>query len=130
MSRTESREHAIQILFQVENEAHEITIKDATSFIVEPPKQDHFANELVSGVNTNRVQIDATIAPHLKSWTLDRLNKVDRIILRLSTYEILYTDAPEKVVVNEAVNLAKKFSDDESYKFINGVLSEIIKHKA
>lgn len=130
MSRTESREHAIQILFQVENEAHEITIKDATSFIVEPPKQDHFANELVSGVNTNRVQIDATIAPHLKSWTLERLNKVDRIILRLSTYEILYTDAPEKVVVNEAVNLAKKFSDDESYKFINGVLSEIIKHKA
>ncbi|UBH12270.1 transcription antitermination factor NusB [Macrococcus armenti] len=130
MSRTESREHAIQILFQVENEAHEITIEDATSFIVEPPKQDHFANELVSGVNTNREQIDAAIAPHLKSWTLDRLNKVDRIILRLSTYEILYSDAPEKVVVNEAVNLAKKFSDDESYKFINGVLSEIIKHKA
>ncbi|MCO4095536.1 transcription antitermination factor NusB [Macrococcoides canis] len=130
MSRTESREHAIQILFQIENEAHEISVEDATRFIVEPPNKDVFADELVSGVTSRQNELDEKISLHLKSWTLDRLNKIDRIILRLSTFELLYTDAPEKVIVNEAVNLAKKFSDDESYKFINGVLSEIIKNKA
>ena len=105
-------------------------MEDATRFIVEPPNRDVFADELVHGVISKQNELDDKITPHLKSWALERLNKIDRIILRLSAFELLYTDAPEKVIVNEAVNLAKKFSDDESYKFINGVLSEIIKNKA
>ncbi|MCU7556818.1 transcription antitermination factor NusB [Macrococcus capreoli] len=130
MSRTESRQHAVQILFQLETKEHDITIEEATSFIVEPPLKDDFCASIVQGVKTNETDIDEKIKPHLKQWTLDRINKIDRIILRISTYELLYTDAPEKVIVNEAVNLAKTYSDDESYKFINGILSEIIKNKA
>ncbi|MGV2875184.1 transcription antitermination factor NusB [Macrococcus capreoli] len=130
MSRTESRQHAVQILFQLETKEHDITIEEATSFIVEPPLKDDFCTSIVQGVKTNETDIDEKIKPHLKQWTLDRINKIDRIILRISTYELLYTDAPEKVIVNEAVNLAKTYSDDESYKFINGILSEIIKNKA
>ncbi|MGK0554373.1 transcription antitermination factor NusB [Macrococcus capreoli] len=130
MSRTKSRQHAVQILFQLETKEHDITIEEATSFIVEPPLKDDFCASIVQGVKTNETDIDEKIKPHLKQWTLDRINKIDRIILRISTYELLYTDAPEKVIVNEAVNLAKTYSDDESYKFINGILSEIIKNKA
>lgn len=130
MSRTESRQHAVQILFQLETKEHDITIEEATAFIIEPPLKDEFCESIVRGVKDHETDIDGKISPHLKQWTLDRINKIDRIILRMSTYEILYTDAPEKVVVNEAVNLAKTYSDDDSYKFINGVLSEIIKNKA
>ncbi|WP_414042954.1 transcription antitermination factor NusB [Macrococcus sp. EM39E] len=130
MSRTESRQHAVQILFQLETKEHDITIEEATNFIVEAPLKDAFCETIVRGVKENEAAIDEKIMPQLKQWTLDRINKIDRIILRMSTYELLYTDAPDKVVVNEAVNLAKIFSDDESYKFINGVLSEIIKNKA
>lgn len=130
MSRTESRQHAVQILFQLETKEHDITIEEATAFIIEPPLKDAFCESIVRGVKAHETDIDGKISPHLKQWTLDRINKIDRIILRMSTYEMLYTDAPEKVVVNEAVNLAKTYSDDDSYKFINGVLSEIIKNKA
>ncbi|QRN50058.1 transcription antitermination factor NusB [Macrococcoides bohemicum] len=130
MSRTESRQHAVQILFQLETKEHDITIEEATAFIIEPPLKDGFCESIVRGVKAHETDIDGKISPHLKQWTLDRINKIDRIILRMSTYEMLYTDAPEKVVVNEAVNLAKTYSDDDSYKFINGVLSEIIKNKA
>lgn len=130
MSRTESRQHAIQILFQMEMKDYNISIEEATNFIVESPLKDEFCESLVRGVKENETEIDAAIIPHLKQWTISRLNKIDRIILRLSTYELFYSDAPEKVIVNEAVNLAKTYSDDESYKFINGVLSEIIKNKA
>ncbi|ATD30232.1 transcription antitermination factor NusB [Macrococcoides bohemicum] len=130
MSRTESRQHAVQILFQLETKEHDITIEEATAFIIEPPLKDEFCESIVRGVKAHETDIDGKISPHLKQWTLDRINKIDRIILRMSIYEMLYTDAPEKVVVNEAVNLAKTYSDDDSYKFINGVLSEIIKNKA
>lgn len=130
MSRTESRQHAVQILFQLETKDHDISIEEATEFIVEAPLKDPFCETIVRGVKDNEAAIDEKITPHLKQWTLDRINKIDRIILRMSTYELLFTEAPDKVVVNEAVNLAKTYSDDESYKFINGVLSEIIKNKA
>ena len=63
----------------------------------------------------------------MKNWTLERLLKTDRIILRMATYELEYTDTPEKVVFNEAVEISKTYSDDDHYKFINGVLSSLSK---
>ncbi len=68
---------------------------------------------------------EVAIKPHLKDWSIDRLLKSDRIILRMATFEILHSDTPKKVVVNEAVELTKQFSDDDHYKFVNGVLSNI-----
>ncbi|MDU0996276.1 MAG: transcription antitermination factor NusB, partial [Staphylococcus lugdunensis] len=69
--------------------------------------------------------LDKVIEPHLKDWSLNRLLKTDRIILRMATFELLHSDTPPKVIINEAVELTKQFSDDDHYKFINGVLSNI-----
>ena len=72
-------------------------------------------------------EIDEIITNNLKDWKLERLSKMDRQILRISTYEILFTDIPYKVSINEAVELSKKYSEkDDSYKFINGVLKGIV----
>lgn len=128
MSRKESREHAVKVLFQMETK-EPIEASDAKRFILEANEQDRFMDELVEGVKNNQDAIDEAIRPHLKQWTLERLTKIDRVQLRLAVYELLYTDVPDKVAVNEAVNLSKEYGDDDSYKFINGVLSEVIKQK-
>ena len=127
MSRKESRTQAFQTLFQLEMKNNELTIDEAISFIKDdnPDLEFDFINWLVTGVKDHESVLDNKIAPHLKDWTIDRLLKSDRIILRMSTYELLNSETPQKVIINEAVELAKQFSDDEHYKFINGVLSNI-----
>ncbi|AID42697.1 transcription antitermination factor NusB [Staphylococcus xylosus] len=127
MSRKESRTQAFQTLFQLEMKNNELTIDEAISFIKDdnPDLEFDFINWLVTGVKDHESVLDGKIQPHLKDWTLDRLLKSDRIILRMSTYELLNSSTPQKVIINEAVELAKQFSDDDHYKFINGVLSNI-----
>ncbi|AQM41817.1 MULTISPECIES: transcription antitermination factor NusB [Staphylococcus] len=127
MSRKESRTQAFQTLFQLEMKNSDLTIDEAISFIKDdnPDLEFDFINWLVTGVKDHESVLDNKIAPHLKDWTIDRLLKSDRIILRMSTYELLNSETPQKVIINEAVELAKQFSDDEHYKFINGVLSNI-----
>lgn len=127
MSRKESRTQAFQTLFQLEMKNNELTIDEAISFIKDdnPDLEFDFINLLVTGVKDHESVLDEKIQPHLKDWTLDRLLKSDRIILRMSTYELLNSSTPQKVIINEAVELAKQFSDDDHYKFINGVLSNI-----
>lgn len=127
MSRKESRTQAFQTLFQLEMKNSDLTIDEAISFIKDenPDLEFDFINWLVTGVKDHESVLDNKIAPHLKDWTIDRLLKSDRIILRMSTYELLNSETPQKVIINEAVELAKQFSDDDHYKFINGVLSNI-----
>lgn len=127
MSRKESRTQAFQTLFQLEMKNNELTIDEAISFIKDdnPDLEFDFINWLVTGVKDHESVLDEKIQPHLKDWTLDRLLKSDRIILRMSTYELLNSSTTQKVIINEAVELAKQFSDDDHYKFINGVLSNI-----
>lgn len=127
MSRKDARVQAFQTLFQLEIKETDLTIQEAIEFI----KDDHsdldfdFIYWLVTGVKDYQIVLDETIKPHLKDWSIDRLLKSDRIILRMATFEILHSDTPKKVVVNEAVELTKQFSDDDHYKFVNGVLSNI-----
>ena len=127
MSRKDARVQAFQTLFQLEIKETDLTIQEAIEFI----KDDHsdldfdFIYWLVNGVKDHQIVLDETIKPHLKDWSIDRLLKSDRIILRMATFEILHSDTPKKVVVNEAVELTKQFSDDDHYKFVNGVLSNI-----
>lgn len=127
MSRKESRMQAFQTLFQLEMKDTELTINEAINFIKddEPELDFDFIHWLVTGVKDHESVLDDTIKPHLKDWSLQRLLKTDRIILRMATFELLHSDTPPKVIINEAVELAKQFSDDEHYKFINGVLSNI-----
>lgn len=127
MSRKESRMQAFQTLFQLEMKNSDLTIEEAISFIKDdnPDLEFEFISWLVTGVKDREVVLDEKIQPHLKDWTLARLLKSDRIILRMSTFEMLHSSTPQKVIINEAVELAKQFSDDDHYKFINGVLSNI-----
>jgi transcription antitermination factor NusB len=89
-----------------------------------------FMEKLVRGTLTQRESIDAIIRSHLRGWTLERLAAVDRAILRVALYELLYhEDVPPKVTIDEAVELAKVFGDDASPKFVNGVLSAVAREQ-
>ena len=127
MSRKESRKQAFQTLFQLEMKNTDLTIHEAINFIKDdyPDLDFEFIHWLVTGVKDHESVLDEKIAPYLQDWTLDRLLKTDRIILRMATFELMNGDTPEKVVINEAVELTKQFSDDNHHKFINGVLSNI-----
>lgn len=85
-----------------------------------------FFNSLVNGVKTNLEDIERQISDKLKSWSKDRIFKIDLAILSLAIYEIKYTDISYKVAINEAVELAKIFGNDDSAKFINGVLAKVV----
>lgn len=122
MKRREAREKALQTLFQLENT--ELTIEDAMSHVLDG-KSDSFFEQLVLGTTGHLAQIDESLTINLENWSLSRLPKIERTILRLAVYELLFMkDAPSKVIMNEAIELCKIFGDEKSSKFVNGVLSK------
>ena len=125
MNRRTAREKAIQALYQMDVSGAESA--EAVANVLDGSENDSsYLHEIVAGVETHRDEIDASIKNNLEKWSFDRLAKVDRNILRLAVYEINYSDdVPAKVAVNEAIELAKYFSDERAGKFINGVLSKI-----
>ena len=124
-SRHELREAVFKILFQVENT--ELDYKELLELEQEEIINSSYVNTTLTEIIDKLEEIDNIISNNLKDWKLDRLSKMDRQILRISAYEILYSDIPYKVSINEAVELSKKYSEkDESYKFINGVLKGIV----
>lgn len=124
-SRHELREAVFKILFQVENT--ELDYKELLELEQEEIANSSYVNNTLTEIIDKLEEIDNVISNNLKDWKLDRLSKMDRQILRISAYEILYSDIPYKVSINEAVELSKKYSEkDESYKFINGVLKGIV----
>ncbi|EAE2396729.1 transcription antitermination factor NusB [Listeria monocytogenes] len=123
MKRREAREKALQALFQIE--LNEMSLDQAIKNIMED-EQDDYMEKLVEGVMENKADIDAIIEPNLDNWRIDRLSKVDLSLLRLSVYEIKYLDdVPNRVSLNESIEIAKIYSDEKSSKFINGVLANI-----
>ncbi|HCJ4450248.1 TPA: transcription antitermination factor NusB [Listeria innocua] len=123
MKRREAREKALQALFQIE--LNEMSLDQAIKNIMED-EQDDYMEQLVEGVMANKAEIDAIIELNLDNWRIDRLNKVDLSLLRLSVYEIKYLDdVPNRVSLNESIEIAKIYSDEKSSKFINGVLANI-----
>jgi len=122
MKRREAREKALQTLFQLENT--ELTIQEAMEHVMEEQTND-FYEKLVSGTVQHQTEIDATLADKLENWSFDRIAKIERTILRLAAYELMYTpETPKSVVLNEAIELSKTFGDEKSSKFVNGVLSK------
>ncbi|MCL5047077.1 MAG: transcription antitermination factor NusB [Actinobacteria bacterium] len=128
MGRRTAREAALKVLFQVDvgkNDPEEAL----RSTIQEDGLQEReagFAGDLVRGALSHLGEIDAMIAPLAVDWTLNRMANVDRNVLRLAVYEILYLDdIPASVSINEAVDLAKTYSTSESGKFVNGILGNI-----
>lgn len=124
-SRHELREAVFKILFQVENT--ELDYKELLELEQEEIANSSYVNNTLTEIIDKLEEIDNVISNNLKDWKLERLSKMDRQILRISAYEILHSDIPYKVSINEAVELSKKYSEkDESYKFINGVLKGIV----
>ena len=128
-SRRQSRERALQILFQwdIHGKAGEwledFWIQHPVSADVRP-----FVERLVDGVITHRAELDELIGAHATNWKISRMPIVDRNILRAALYELLWMpDVPAKVTMNEAIELAKRFADDETKKFVNGILDKILK---
>jgi transcription antitermination protein NusB len=124
MKRRVAREKALQALFQID--MSDVEPEEALRNVVEGEEIDAFLKGIVLGFVENQETIDGKIRTNLEKWSFDRLAKVDRNILRIGTYELLFVeDVPNKVVINEAVEIAKTFGDDQSSKFVNGVLSKI-----
>ncbi len=125
MTRRFARELALQALYSVEVGHHDAAAVLADT-LARPGVDEHraFVRELVFGTLEHAAQSDALIAPLLHDWTIERLPTIDRIVLRMGVYELRNrTDIPKPVVINEAVELAKKFSTEDSGRFVNGVLA-------
>ena len=126
LTRTEAREKIMIILYQIdfyEKNKIEYNVDDVINENME--MENEYVKDIVYGVLDKLSYIDETISKYLEKWSLDRLGKTDKAILRLSAYEMLYYDTPKVVVINEAVELAKKYSDDKVVKLINAVLDKI-----
>ncbi len=126
LTRTEAREKIMIILYQIDLYKKENMDYDVEEVIKENLDMDNkYVHDIVYGVLENQDKIDKIINKYLEKWTLNRLGKTDASILRLATYEMLYYDTPELVVLNEAIELAKKYSDEKVASLINAVLDKI-----
>ncbi|MCU9594092.1 transcription antitermination factor NusB [Caldibacillus thermolactis] len=125
MSRKAAREKALQALFQVDvGKNNPDTVLE--NLVEEGFSEEVFLHHLFFNTINNLEEIDRIISEHLEKWTLERLANVDRNVLRLAVSEMKYTDdVPSAVTINEAVELGKRFGDEKSGSFINGVLSKI-----
>jgi transcription antitermination protein NusB len=140
MRRRLAREIALQSLYQMQ--MNEVTATVAIAMAIHEAENDNesalelkdekidpkYIEALVVGTEQNKILIDELLMEYLKGWQIDRLSKVDKEVLRLAAYEMIFRDdVPPKVVVNEAIELSKHFGTEESGKFVNGVLGKMIK---
>jgi len=140
MKRRLAREITVQSLYQMEMNG--VAAEEAVAMVLTEVKEENeteieirnfsemntYVLSLVHGTWTNKERIDHLLSEYLKNWQMDRLSRVDRQILRLACFEMVFSeDVPPKVVVNEAIELAKHFGTDESGKFVNGVLGKMIR---
>lgn len=133
-ARTKARKRALDMLFQadvLEAPISDVVSSEAGRAANEPDRAASwlYAREIVDGVVDHREEIDELISSYAQGWTIDRMPNVDRAILRLASWEILYNEeVPTAVAINEAVGLAKEYSTDDSSRFVNGVLGRIAEH--
>ncbi|HET8928947.1 MAG TPA: transcription antitermination factor NusB [Microbacterium sp.] len=130
-ARTKARKRALDILFQADVRGDEVAVilaAEAKRAAGEPAREQSwlYAREIVDGVIDNREEIDEQITTFSKDWSLARMPAVDRALLRMGVWELLYNDdVPTAVAIDEAVELAKEFSTDDSGAFVHGVLARI-----
>ena len=125
-NRSELRDIIIKILYQVNIYKESNVIYDLDDVIKEQLEIDNnFVRESIDGVFSHQDEIISLSNKYLKNWDFSRLSKVDQAILSLAIYELMWSDVPSLVAINEAIELAKKYSDDPVVKMINGVLDKI-----
>jgi transcription antitermination protein NusB len=128
--RSRGREVALQVLYQVEQNAG-VPLAEVRLFIqrrlLGDRKLCEFTEGLISGVKEHQVQIDALISEAAENWRLDRMAAIDRNILRLGAYEMMFCpEVPARVAINEALELAKRYSTAQSSRFVNGILDRVL----
>ena len=129
-NRSELRKKIMTILYQVnvykKNKMEYDVVEEMKEVL---PVENEFVKEIVFGVLTYQNEIDELANEYMKDWTIDRLGNTDQAILRMGIYELMYTDTPEIVCINEAIELAKDYSDDDVRKMINSVLDRVYHKK-
>lgn len=131
MNRSAIREQAFKLIYSLEIKKHENLEEQINLYIESNSITDENAQKYIKdsiyGINQNQKDILQNIEKNLKEdWKIDRISRIDLSILKLAIYEIKYTDTPFKVVINEAVELAKKYGEDSSKNFVNGILASIV----
>ena len=125
-NRSELREISMKVLYQVyilENTDTSYDVKDLIKEQLEV--ENDFVNELVNGVITNQERISEMANKYLVDWNIDRLSKVDKAIISIGIYELIYTETPSVVAINEAIELSKRYSDEKVTKMMNAALDKI-----
>ena len=131
MNRSAAREEVFKLLYSLEIQKE--NLKEQTQIYLEnaeisDEKTKIFINSTVDGIEEHIEEIEKKISENLKKdWKIERISKINLVLLKLAIYEIIYTETPYKVVINEAIELAKKYGDDISPNFINGILASIVK---
>ena len=129
MNRSELREVIIKVLYEVyiySEKSIDFKLNDLIKEQIE--KENDFVKNTLEGIIKNQDTISKIANKYMKDWNIDRIGKVDKAILSLAIYELMYTDTPNVVAINEAVELSKKYSDEKVVKLINGTLDSIM-HK-
>jgi len=128
--RRQGREAAFQLVYQLDlsGESYESSAEEFWLQTATPCQAREFTTSLVKGVFANMDRIDALLSEHSHNWKMHRMNAVDRSILRLGVYELIFcNETPTKVIINEAIEIGKKYGTAESGSFINGILDKISK---
>jgi N utilization substance protein B len=130
-ARTKSRKRALDVLFESEVRGLELDGTLDERLVAQEPPVKEYTVELVRGVTERRPRIDELLTSYSEGWSLERMPAVDRNVLRIGVFEVLYVeDVPDAVAVSEAINLVRDLSTDESPAFVNGVLGNIVRDKA
>jgi N utilization substance protein B len=129
-ARTKARKRALDVLFECDLRSSDALETLAQRLVQAEPPVPEYTVTLVEGVVEHRDRIDELIETHSVGWSLDRMPLVDRNLLRIGAFELLWVDeTPDGVVLSEAVNLAQQLSTDESAAFVNGVLAKLLAEK-
>ena len=131
MNRTAIREKAFKLIYSLEIQKYESLQEQINLYFesenIENVEAKEYIEDAVLGIEQNKTKIIELIEKNLKSdWKIERISKIDLAILKLAIYEIKYKEIPFKVVINEAVELAKKYGEDSSKNFVNGILASIV----
>jgi N utilization substance protein B len=127
-ARSKARKRALDVLYESDVRGIDPLATLAERITLADPPLNDYTIALVEGVGAHRERIDAILAEYAEGWTLARMPDVDRAILRLGVYELLWQDdVPDPVAIDEAVELAKSLSTDESPRFVNGVLAHVLR---
>ena len=132
MNRSAMREQAFKLIYSLEITKQEELQEQVDLFLesneIKDENAKRYIQDAIFGIEKNKETIESLIEKNLKTdWKMDRISKVDLSILKLAIYEIKYKEIPFKVVINEAVELAKKYGEDSSKNFVNGILASVVK---